>query len=64
MLAYTYMVMRYNGEHHDMCVQCAEDFVSLSQVLLKADNCKSASEAIRNFCASLKLVNLSDHFFY
>ena len=56
LLAYTYMVMRYNGEHHDMCVQCAEDFVSLSQVLLTAENCKSTSEAIRCFCASLKKV--------
>ena len=56
LLAYTYMVMRYNGEHHDMCVQCAEDFVSLSQVLLTNENCKSTSEAIRCFCASLKKV--------
>lgn len=53
--------MRYNGEHQDkeLCVQCAEDFVSLSDVILHATNMHSAGEAFRQMYASLKKVRVS-----
>ncbi|KAF6032429.1 hypothetical protein EB796_009243 [Bugula neritina] len=59
LLAYTFVTMRYNGEHQDkeLCVQCAEDFVSLSDVILHATNMHSAGEAFRQMYASLKKID-------
>ena len=48
--------MRYNGEHQDMSIQCAEDLISISEVLMRAHNCNTVAEAIRNLCTALKKV--------